>query len=62
MLTTVVMVQYQYVVYILKGLAGRPASMLFIQPLVYGVLCGTGFGIYENICYPQIRNKPIDIK
>ena len=52
MLTTVVMVQYQYVMFLMKGMAGRSPSVLLMQPLVYGVLVGTGFGFYENICYP----------
>ena len=52
MLTTSVMVQYQYVIYLMRGMAGRTPSTFVIQPLAWGILCGTGFGLYENVCYP----------
>ena len=36
--------------------------MFLIQPVAYGVMFGTGFGVYENICYAQIKNKPEVVK
>ena len=40
------------------GGTGRRISQIFLQPLAYGVICGSGFGIYENICYPLKTNRP----
>ena len=60
MLTTVVMAQYTVAMYLIRGAAltqaGRNPMMFLIQPLAYGVLCGTGFGVYENVCYSQIKH------
>ena len=53
MLTSVVMVQYQYVIFLMRGMAGRSPAQFLITPIAWGVMCGTGFGIYENFCFPQ---------
>ena len=62
MITSVVMVQYQLAFYFLKGpavmTAGRSPATLLQIPIVYGILFGAGFGVYENICYPQVLNRP----
>ena len=62
MLTSVVMVQYTVLLYFLKGAAltqtGKKPILFLVQPLAYGVACGTGFGLYENLCYPQVKSRP----
>jgi hypothetical protein len=55
MLTSAVMVQFTYFIYLMKP--GRiQRTQLLIMPLSYGAIIGTGFGLYEIAAKPQRRN------
>ena len=58
LLTSTVMVQYQFVAYMLRPTMISPIGML-INPIVYGSVIGSLFGLYEIYARQQIKLKPL---
>jgi hypothetical protein len=40
----------------------RPIRELAAKPVVYALLIGSAFGLFECFCYPQIKHKPALLK
>eukprot|EP00347_Sterkiella_histriomuscorum_P002226 403368985 len=57
LLSTSVLVQFQYLQYLLKPGMIQPQNII-IQPIMLGSLIGAGLGIFEYVNNPQIAYQP----